>query len=113
MKQTKIILNAIKLSYNVNLQFIEDQLIEINPRVSSFIFQDNLIFPYLAIKIALGELSPSDLKKRTEKIAYGRRMLRYMDQIFWEPWEDLGDITDVSDILTNILYTFLFKIQKS
>ena len=85
VEQTKTILNAIKLSYNVNLQFIEDQLIEINPRVSSFIFQDNLIFPYLAIKVALGELSPSDLKNRTEGIAYGRRMLRYMDQVFWEP----------------------------
>ncbi len=85
VEQTKKILGSIKLSYNVNLQFIEDKLIEINPRVSTFIYQDDLIAPYLSIKLALGELIPAQVAKYQDKIDYGRKMVRYMDQAFWKP----------------------------
>lgn len=80
--QTQQILKAIPLSYCVNIQFIEDKLIEINPRVSSFIYQKDLNAPYLSIKLALGEITPEELKEYKNKIDYGRRMIRYMDQIF-------------------------------
>jgi carbamoyl-phosphate synthase large subunit len=82
IEQTKEILKAIPLSYCVNIQFIADKLIEINPRVSTFIFQRDLIAPYLAVKLALGELSEEDVISYRSKIDYGRRMVRYMDQIF-------------------------------
>ncbi len=82
VQQTREILQAIPLSYCNNLQFIGDKLIEINPRVSSFIYQENLIMPYLVVKFILGELSKDDLRALTKKIDYGRRMVRYMDQIF-------------------------------
>ena len=82
---TKNILARIPLSYCVNIQFIEDVLIEINPRVSSFIYQENLIPPYIAIKMALGEISSDQVNKLQAKVRFGRRMLRYMDQVFWEP----------------------------
>lgn len=72
------------LSYNFGLQFIENKIIEINPRPSTFIYQDDLNEPYLAIKLALGEVTPDDIKSYQDKIHYGRRMVRYMDQIFWE-----------------------------
>ena len=80
--QTRNILKAIPLSYCINIQFIGNKLIEINPRVSTFIYQKNLIAPYLAIKLALGELKKEDIKLYRSKIDYGRRMIRYMDQIF-------------------------------
>ncbi len=83
VEQTRKILERIKLSYCVNMQFVGGKLIEINPRVSSFIYQPNLIAPYLAIKLALGELSEDEIKKYRDKIAYGRRMVRYMDQVFY------------------------------
>lgn len=83
LEQTREILHVIPLSYCVNLQFIGDRLIEINPRVSSFIYQDDLIAAYLSVKLALGEIDKDDLKAYRDKIAYGRRMVRYMDQVFY------------------------------
>lgn len=84
LAQTAEILRVIPLSYNVNLQFIGEKLIEINPRVSTFIYQENLIAPYLAIKLALGELDAEGVRAYQGRIAYGRRMVRYMDQVFYE-----------------------------
>lgn len=82
LSQTREILKAIPLSYCVNLQFIANKLIEINPRVSSFIYQKDINAPYLAIKLALGELSEDEVSAYSDKIDYGRRMIRYMDQLF-------------------------------
>jgi len=78
------IVREIGLSYNFGLQFIENKIIEINPRPSTFIYQDDLNEPYLAIKLALGEITPDEIKGYQDKIHYGRRMVRYMDQTFWE-----------------------------
>lgn len=80
--QSREILRSIPLSYCVNIQFIADKLIEINPRVSTFIYQNDLIAPYLAVKLALGEITEEDVKAYRSKIDYGRRMIRYMDQLF-------------------------------
>ncbi len=85
VRQAKIILEEIPLSYCVNIQFLGDQLIEINPRVSTFIYQDDLIQPYLAIKFALGEMTEADVRRKQEDVDVGRRMVRYMDQVFWTP----------------------------
>ena len=82
VEQTRKILKAIPLSYCINIQFIGGKLIEINPRVSTFLYQENLIAPYLAIKLALEEISEEDIGTYREKIDYGRRMVRYMDQMF-------------------------------
>jgi carbamoyl-phosphate synthase large subunit len=82
VEQTRKILKAIPLSYCINIQFIADKLIEINPRVSTFLYQRNLIAPYLAIKLALGEIGEEEIRRYKERIDYGRRMVRYMDQIF-------------------------------
>ncbi|MHA1365093.1 MAG: ATP-grasp domain-containing protein [Candidatus Heimdallarchaeota archaeon] len=82
VEQTREILKAIPLSYCNNIQFINEYLIEINPRVSSFIYQDNMNAPYLAVKLLLDEIDKKTLKSYTDKIDYGRRMVRYMDQIF-------------------------------
>ena len=83
VRQAAEILRAIPLSYCSNIQFIGDKLIEINPRVSSFIYQDNLIAPYVSIKLALGEISPEEVITMNSRIDYGRRMVRYMDQVFF------------------------------
>lgn len=80
---TRMVLQAIPLSYCVNLQFIGGMLLEINPRVSTFIYQPDIVTPYIAIKLALGELSEDDVIEYQEKIEYGRKMVRYMDQRFW------------------------------
>ena len=88
VEQTRHVLNSIPLSYCVNIQYIAGKLVEINPRVSTFIYQQNLIAPYLAIKLALGELSEADVTTYNDRIDYGRRMIRYMDQIFHKEWRE-------------------------
>lgn len=89
LMQTREVLEAIPLSYCVNLQFIARKLIEINPRVSSFIYQRDLNPPYLAIKLALGEINEKEIMSYSNRIDYGRRMVRYMDQFFHKEGEQV------------------------
>lgn len=77
------IIEKIPLKYNSCFQFIDGYLIEINTRVSTFIYQDDLIEPYITIKLALGEYTKDDVRKLQDNVQYGRRMLRYFDQIFY------------------------------
>lgn len=84
IEATKKIISKIPLSYNISLQFIGNKLIEINPRTSSYIYQDNLIEPYLAIKLLVRELTKEQIREYQNKVDFGRRMVRYMDQIFYK-----------------------------
>lgn len=84
IKLVKDVITAVPLSYNIGLQFIGNKLIEINPRLSTFIYQDNLIEPYLGIKLCLGEISKKEIHKYQDVVNYGKRMIRYMDQIFYD-----------------------------
>jgi hypothetical protein len=85
VRSTEQIIRRIPLSYNISIQFIGGKLIEINPRTSTFIYQDDLNEPWLAIKLALGLISPSEVRQYQSRIRYGRRMVRFMDQIFFNP----------------------------
>jgi len=87
IEEAREIVKDIGLSYNVNIQFVGGKLIEINTRVSTFIYQDDLIPPYLSIKHALGEITEEEVREYSKKVVHGRRMLRYMDQVFWNPGE--------------------------
>ena len=82
IESCKEIIKEIPLIYNSGVQFIDGYLIEINTRVSTFIYQDDLIEPYLTIKLALGEYTEQDIANYQDKIEYGRRMIRYFDQHF-------------------------------
>ena len=84
IKLVKDIITIVPLSYNIGLQFIGNKLIEINPRLSTFIYQGNLIEPYLGIKLCLGEISKKEIYKYQDMVNYGKRMIRYMDQIFYD-----------------------------
>lgn len=79
------IIGQVDLSYNISLQFIGGKLIEINPRTSTFIFQENLKEPWIAIKLGLGLITPEEVKELQSRVRIGRRMVRYMDQVFFEP----------------------------
>ena len=79
------LLAHIPLRYNISIQFIDSKIIEINPRTSTFIYQDDLNEPWLAVKLGLGLCSPDDVRAAYQNIRYGRRMVRFMDQVFFEP----------------------------
>ena len=68
-----------------NIQFKGDQLLEVNPRVSTFVYQEDFILPYLGIKYALGELD-AEARGRARRRGCAPRAarVRYYDQVFWD-----------------------------
>ena len=81
IEQIKKALKVLPLSYLSVWQFIGDYLIEINPRIAGAVFYPKgWNIPYLAIKLALGEIKPKEIKEYQDKIPYGRRIARYMEQ---------------------------------
>ena len=69
------------LKYNNSIQFIDDKLIEINPRTSTYIYSKNFNEPWLSVKLIRGLITDKEIKKYMNKIPYGLRLCRYMDQI--------------------------------
>ena len=61
-----------------------DFVIEVNPRISTVVYQEDLNLPYLGVKHALGELSDNDLAEYQSRIRPSRRALRYFDQLEWD-----------------------------
>jgi carbamoyl-phosphate synthase large subunit len=64
-----------------NIQLVGDYVIEINPRISTIVYQEDLNIPYLGVKRALGEISDDELRTYTTRIRPGRTALRYFDQL--------------------------------
>lgn len=72
------------LDWLVNVQLIGDRLLEINPRISTVLYQDDLNLPYLAVRHALGELSRDELAALGSRVRSTRRVLRYYEQVEWD-----------------------------
>jgi hypothetical protein len=72
------------LDWLVNVQFIGDRLLEINPRISTVMYQEDLNLPYLAIRHALGEISREELAALRTRVRTTRRVLRYYEQVEWD-----------------------------
>jgi hypothetical protein len=64
-----------------NIQLVGDYVIEINPRISTIVYQEDLDLPYLGVKRALGEISDDELRAHASRIRPGRTALRYFDQL--------------------------------
>jgi biotin carboxylase len=72
------------LDWLVNVQFIGDRLLEINPRISTIVYQEDLNLPYLAVRHAVGEVSADELASLVTRVRSTRRALRYYDQVEWD-----------------------------
>jgi carbamoyl-phosphate synthase large subunit len=72
------------LDYFQSVQWIGGKLLEINPRVSTFVYQEDFIIPYLGIKYALGELDAEGVALAQSRVRFSRRSVRYYDQVFWD-----------------------------
>ena len=59
-------------------------MIEINPRISTIVYQEDLNLPYLGVKRALGEISDEELAALRGARRPGRTALRYFDQVEWD-----------------------------
>ena len=67
-----------------NIQLVGEHVIEINPRISTVVYQEDLNLPYLGIKRALGEVTDEELAARRARVRPGRTALRYFDQLEWD-----------------------------
>ncbi len=72
------------LDYYQSVQWIGGKLLEINPRVSTFVYQEDFNIPYLGIKYTLGELTKDDVAGVQARVRTSRRSVRYYDQVFWD-----------------------------
>jgi carbamoylphosphate synthase large subunit len=81
MRLAALIVAELGIEHFFNIQLVGDQVIEINPRISTIVYQDDLNLPYLGVKRALGELSEDELASYASRIRPGRTALRYFDQL--------------------------------
>jgi carbamoyl-phosphate synthase large subunit len=72
------------IEWFVNIQLVGEMVIEINPRVSTIVYQEDLNLAYLGIKRALGEITDDELVALRARIRPGRTALRYFDQVEWD-----------------------------
>ena len=81
---TRKVVRHLDLDYYQSVQWIGGRLLEINPRVSTFVYQEDFIIPYLGIKYTLGELTKDDVAGVQARVRTSRRSVRYYDQVFWD-----------------------------
>ena len=78
------IVAELDLDYFFNIQLVGEHVIEINPRISTIVYQEDLNLPWLGVKHALGEIAPDELAALAARIRPSRRALRYFDQVEWD-----------------------------
>lgn len=78
------VVGALGLDHFFNVQLVGDAVVEINPRISTIVYQEDLNLPYLGVKRALGEIEPEELAAYARRIRTTRRALRFFDQLEWD-----------------------------
>ncbi len=84
MESASRIVAELEIEHFFNIQLVGDSVIEINPRISTIVYQEDLNIPYLGVKRALGEISAEELIGLRTRIRPGRTALRYFDQLEWD-----------------------------
>lgn len=82
------IVGALQIDHFFNIQLVGDHVIEVNPRISTIVYQEDLNLPWLGVRHALGELTDEELGAFAARVRPTRRALRYFDQVEWD--EDSG-----------------------
>ena len=77
------IVKELGIEWFFNIQLVGDRVIEVNPRISTIVYQEDLNLAYLGVKRALGEVSDDELAAYAARIRPGRTALRYFDQLEW------------------------------
>jgi carbamoyl-phosphate synthase large subunit len=75
------LVEELAIEHFFNIQLVGDYVIEINPRISTIVYQEDFNLPYLGVKRALGEISDDELRTYSSRIRPGRTALRYFDQL--------------------------------
>ena len=84
MEVADAIVAELAIEWFFNIQLVGDHVIEVNPRISTIVYQEDLNLPYLGVKRALGEIADDELVALRSRIRPGRTALRYFDQLEWD-----------------------------
>jgi carbamoylphosphate synthase large subunit len=84
MEIAEKIVRELQIEHFFNIQLVGEHVIEINPRISTIVYQEDLNLPYLGVKRALGEISDDELASLRSRVRPGRTALRYFDQVEWD-----------------------------
>jgi carbamoyl-phosphate synthase large subunit len=84
MEIAEKIVRELDIEWFFNIQLVGERVIEINPRISTVVYQEDLNLPWLGVKRALGEISDDELAALTARVRPGRTALRYFDQVEWD-----------------------------
>jgi carbamoyl-phosphate synthase large subunit len=85
MRLSNLIVAELGIEHFFNIQLVGEHVIEINPRISTIVYQEDLNLPYLGVKRALGEISDEELRTYATRVRPGRTALRYFDQLEFDP----------------------------
>ena len=55
------IVAELEIEWFFNIQLVGEHVIEVNPRISTIVYQEDLNLPYLGVKRALGEIGDDEL----------------------------------------------------
>src|SRR5262249_41508173 len=61
MGWSRALVEGLGLEWFVNIQFLDGRLLEINPRISTIVYQEDFNMPLLAVLHAVGELDEEQL----------------------------------------------------
>jgi carbamoyl-phosphate synthase large subunit len=78
------IVAELEIEWFFNIQLVGELVIEVNPRISTIVYQEDLNLPYLGVKRALGEIGDDELAALEARVRPGRTALRYFDQLEWD-----------------------------
>ncbi len=75
------IVDGLVIEHFFNIQLVGDLVVEVNPRISTIVYQEDLNLPWLGVKRALGEISDEELAAYADRVRPTRRALRFFDQL--------------------------------
>ena len=75
------VVEEFELEWFFSIQFMGEKVIEINPRISTMMIQEDFNLPWLAVKRALGEASDDELRAVQERVRPGHTVLRFFEQV--------------------------------
>ena len=84
MEMADTIVRELEIEWFFNIQLVGEHVIEVNPRISTVVYQEDLNLPWLGVKRALGEVSDEELAGMRTRVRPGRTALRYFDQVEWD-----------------------------
>ena len=84
MEVSNRIVRELEIEWFFNIQLVGDKVIEVNPRISTVVYQEDLNLPWLGVKRALGEITDEELASHAGRVRPGRTALRFFDQVEWD-----------------------------